>query len=135
VDVFVSSSADHGRSWSRPVRVNSDPIHNGADQFFQWMAVDPVNGAINLVFYDRRPDNEQTTVTLARSIDGGKTFANYTLDRDSFEAEGDFLGDYTAIAAYGNKVWAAWAHQTSEATKLTGTRKTRTVLRVGRAEF
>jgi len=135
VDVFVSSSADHGRSWNPPVRVNSDPIHNGADQFFQWMAVDPVSGAVNLVFYDRRPDNQQTTVTLARSTDEGKTFTNYALDGDPFEAEGDFLGDYTAITAYGNKVWSAWAHQTSEATKLTGTKKTRTVLRVGRAEF
>lgn len=135
VDVFVSTSADHGRTWGPPVRVNSDPIHNGADQFFQWMAVDPENGAVNLVFYDRRPDNQQTTVTLARSTDGGRSFANYTLDQDSFEAEGDFLGDYTAITAYGNKVWAAWAHQTSEPIKLTGTKKTRTLLRVGRAEF
>jgi hypothetical protein len=99
------------------------------------MAVDPKSGAINLVFYDRRQDNKQTTVTLARSTDGGKTFTNYALDRDAFEAEGDFLGDYTAIAAFGNKTWAAWAHQTSEETKLTGTRKTRTLLRVGRAEF
>src|SRR6476620_4599570 len=29
VDIFVSSSADHGRTWSSPERVNSDPIHNG----------------------------------------------------------------------------------------------------------
>lgn len=135
VDVFVSSSADHGHTWSAPVRVNNDPLHNGADQFFQWMAVDPQSGAVNLVFYDRRQDNQQTTVTLARSTDGGKSFTNYSLDRDAFEAEGDFLGDYTGITAFGNRAWAAWAHQTSAPTKLTGTRKTRTVLRVGRAEF
>lgn len=135
VDVFVSASADHGRTWSAPVRVNNDPLHNGADQFFQWMAVDPQSGAVNLVFYDRRQDNRQTTVTLARSMDGGKTFTNYSLDRDAFQAEGDFLGDYIGITAFGNKTWAAWAHQTSEETKLTGTKKTRTVLRVGRADF
>lgn len=135
VDVFVSSSSDHGATWGAPVRVNSDPLHNGSDQFFQWMAVDPESGAVNLVFYDRRQDNKQTTVTLARSTDGGKTFTNYALDRDAFEAEGDFLGDYTAITTFDNQVWAAWAHQTSEETKLTGTRKTRTVLRVGKAEF
>ena len=57
VDIFVSSSADHGRTWSAPVRVNNDPIHNGNDQFFQWMAVDPESGAVNLIFYDRRTDN------------------------------------------------------------------------------
>jgi hypothetical protein len=135
VDVFMCSSADHGQTWSAPVRVNDDPLHNGNDQFFEWMAVDPQTGAVNLVFYDRRQDNKQTTVTLARSSDGGKTFTNYALDCDSFEAEGDFLGDYIAITAFGNRAWAAWAHQTSEETKLTGTRKTRTVLRVGRAEF
>ena len=135
VDVFVSSSSDHGETWSAPVRVNDDPLHNGADQFFQWMAVDAQSGAVNLLFYDRRQDNQQTTVTLARSTDGGRTFTNYALDRDSFEAEGDFLGDYNAITAFGNTVWGAWAHQTSEQTKLTGTRKTRTVLRVGKADF
>jgi BNR/Asp-box repeat len=138
VDVFVSSSSDHGHSWSAPVRVNSDPIHNGADQFFQWMAVDPVSGAVNLIFYDRRGNNspnEDTTVTLARSTDGGKTFTNYAWDTEAFSAEGDFLGDYLAIAAYGNKVYGAWAHQTSEPVKEERAKRTRTVIRVGTADF
>jgi hypothetical protein len=135
VDVFVSSSADHGKTWTAPVRVNSDPIHNGKDQFFQWMAVDPQSGAVNLIFYDRRTDNQQTTVTLARSVDGGKTFQNYTWDPDGFDAEGDFLGDYLAITAFGNKVFGAWAHQTSEEGKVDRGKKTRTVLRVGAADF
>src|SRR5215472_907202 len=135
VDVFVASSGNHGRSWSRPVRVNSDPIHNGNDQFFQWMAVDPQSGAINVVFYDRRTNNEATTVTLARSTDGGKTFTNYALDQEPFNAEGDFLGDYLALTAFGNKVYAAWAHQTSEESKEDHGKRTRTVLRVGMADF
>src|SRR5579859_1668405 len=113
VDVFVASSADRGMTWSMPARANTDALHNGADQFFQWLAVDPVSGAVNLVFYDRRPDNKQTRVALARSTDGGKTFTDYALDNDAFEAQGDFLGDYLAITAYGDKVWAAWAHQVS----------------------
>jgi hypothetical protein len=135
VDVFVSSSADYGKMWSAPVRVNTDAIHNGNDQFFQWMAVDPQSSAVNLVFYDRRTDNEETTVTLARSIDGGKTFQNYVWDPDRFNAEGDFLGDYLAITAYGNKVFGAWAHQTSAEAKTERGKKTRTVLRVGTADF
>ena len=135
VDVFVSSSADDGKTWRAPVRVNSDPIHNGRDQFFQWMAVDPQSGAVNLVFYDRRTDNVQTTVTLARSTDGGKTFQNYAWDPDAFAAEGDFLGDYLAITAFGNKVYGAWAHQTSDEAKMERGKKTRTVLRVGSADF
>jgi BNR/Asp-box repeat protein len=134
VDAFVASSADHGATWTAPVRVNSDPIHNGADQFFQWLAVDPTSGAVNLVFYDRRPDNRYTGVTLTRSTDGGKSFANYALDREMFEADGDFLGDYLAITAFGNKAFAAWAHQVADETK-SDHGKTRTVLRVGTAEF
>src|ERR1041385_1734913 len=135
VDVFVSSSGDYGKTWSAPVRVNSDPIHNGKDQFFQWMAVDPQSGAVNLIFYDRRTDNQQTTVTLARSTDGSKTFQACTWDPESFDAEGDFLGDYLAISTFGNKVFGAWAHQTSEAGTVDRGKKTRTILRVGTADF
>jgi hypothetical protein len=135
VDVFVASSADHGRTWSAPVRVNNDPIHNGNDQFFQWMAVDPASGAVNLIFYDRRGDNEKTTVTLARSTDGGRTFQNYTWDPEAFQAEGDFLGDYLGITAFGNKVYGAWAHQTTEEAKNERGKRTRTILRVGSADF
>src|SRR5579864_1066143 len=135
VDVFVASSSDHGRTWSAPARVNSDPIHDGNDQFFQWMAVDPVSGAVNLVFYDRRGNNEDTTVTLARSTDGGKTFTNYAWDSEAFSADGDFLGDYVGIAAYGDKVFGAWDHQTSEAAKEERGRRTRTTVRVGSADF
>jgi hypothetical protein len=135
VDVFVASSSDHGKNWSTPVRVNSDPIHNGTDQFFQWMSVDPVSGAVNLIFYDRRGNNDTTTVTLARSTDEGKTFTNYAWDTEGFSADGDFLGDYVGIAAYGNKVYGAWAHQTSEPAKEERGRRTRTTVRVGSADF
>ena len=135
VDVFASTSSDHGHTWGPPVRVNNDPLHNGNDQFFQWMSVDRLSGAIDVVFYDRRLDNKLTTVTLARSTDGGRTFSNYALDKDSFDAEGDFLGDYLAITDHGNRVFAAWAHQTSEEAKEERSKKTRTVVRVGVADF
>jgi hypothetical protein len=135
VDIFVASSSDHGHTWGAPVRVNNDPIHNGNDQFFQWMAVDPKSGAVNLIFYDRRSNNDATTVTLARSTDGGRTFTNYQWDNDPFSADGDFLGDYLGITAFDNKVFGAWAHQTSEPAKEERGRRTRTVLRVGTADF
>lgn len=135
VDVFVAASSDSGQTWSAPVRVNNDPLHNGHDQFFQWMAVDPKTGAVNLVFYDRRTDNRATTVTLARSTDGGKTFANYMLDGEAFVSEGDTLGDYLAITAFGDKAFAAWAHQTQVAGRSEDGKKARTVLRVGSADF
>src|ERR1039458_8533223 len=79
LDVFCSTSTDGGKKWSAPVRVNNDAVHDGADQFFQWLAVDPIDGSVNVIFYDRRgdPKNRAQTVTLARSTDGGSSFQNY----------------------------------------------------------
>ncbi len=116
------------------MRVNNDPIHDGKDQFFQWMAVDPTSGAVNLIFYDRRTDNRQTTVTLARSTDEGNSFANYAFDSQPFQSDQeDFFGDYLAVTAYGNKVFGAWAHPVEKSK--TDSDKTKSVLRVGVADF
>ncbi len=110
VDVFCISSADGGRTWSKPVRVNSDPVHNAADQFFQWLAVDPASGAINVLFYDRRhdPANKSANVVLARSTDGGRTFRNYLLSDHSFDPQGGMIGEYTALAAFSGRIFGAW---------------------------
>lgn len=110
VDVFCSTSEDHAKTWSPAVRVNNDPQHDGDDQFFQWMAVDPVDGSVNVVFYDRRgdPQNRKQSVTLARSTDGGKTFQNYAWNPEPFDAQGVFMGDYTGIAALDGRVYGVW---------------------------
>jgi hypothetical protein len=110
VDVFCAHSTD-GRTWSPPVRVNDDPIHNGIDQFFQWMTVDPVTGDVYVQFYDRRddPNNRKTGFTLARSSDGGKTFVNYAWAENSFDPQVPaFLGDYSWLTAYDGRVYGAW---------------------------
>ena len=134
IDVFCAVSRDHGRHWSSPVRVNNDTIHNGADQFFHWLSIDPVTGAANIVFYDRRGDarNRNTTVTLARSTDGGKTFQNFAWTETAFDTHEDFLGDYTGIAAYDGRVFGIWAEE--RATE-DGPKSHHTVVRVGRADF
>jgi hypothetical protein len=113
LDIFCSTSTDGGKKWSAPVRVNNDAVHNGADQFFQWLAVDPVDGAANVVFYDRRkdPENRTQTVTLARSTDGGNSFQDYAWTADPFEAGGVFFGDYSGIAASGGRVYGIWTEK------------------------
>lgn len=113
VDVFCSTSADRGRTWFPAVRVNSDPIHTGADQFFQWLAVDPVTGVANLIFYDRRGDQENSNavVVLARSTDHGRTFQNYLWMEKPFDPNNDFIGDYTGIAALGGRVYGVWTEE------------------------
>lgn len=150
VDIFVSTSDDRGASWSPAVRVNSDPIHNGSDQFFQWLSVDPVTGAAYVVFYDRRddPKNRNTTVVLARSTDGGHNFQNYAWTRKPFESRDDFIGDYTGLAAFNGRVYGIWAEEMKSASSenvRTRNRKPqappeeidnhRTIVRVGIADF
>ncbi len=113
LDVFLAASDDRGKHWSPPVRVNNDPVHNGAEQFFQWLAVDPTDGSIDVIFYDRRrdPANRKQIVVLARSTDGGKTFNNYAWTDQPFEAGGVFFGDYSGIAAYGGRVYGTWTEK------------------------
>ncbi|MGC2621045.1 MAG: sialidase family protein, partial [Acidobacteriaceae bacterium] len=129
VDIFLSVSTDHGRKWSEPIKVNDDPVHDGADHFFQWLAVDPVTGAVNVVFYDRRedPKNKSQIVVLARSSDGGHTFKNYAWTNTPFNPEGVFIGDYLGLAASNNRVYGAWAFRQGTETK--------TSLQVGVADF
>ena len=106
------SSKDGGATWSNPVRVNDDPVKNGKAQFFTWMAVDPVDGAVNIVFYDRRDTTgTQTGLTLARSVDGGRTFVNHKIDLPPFAVNSRvFFGDYSSISAYDGRVVPAFMH-------------------------
>jgi hypothetical protein len=108
-DVFLLASRDGGRSWAEPVRVNDDP--KGAAQMFTWMAVDPADGAVNVIFHDRRDlTGTMTGLTLARSVDGGRTFVNHRLPVEPFDccAVSTFVGDYNGIDAYGGRVVAVF---------------------------
>ena len=115
-DVFVMSSKDGGNSWSTPVRVNDDALKNGKAQFFTWMSVDPADGSINILFYDRRNGTgTQTGVTLARSVDGGKTFVNHKIELPLFGANPRvFFGDYGGISAFQGRVVPAFMHFVNE---------------------
>jgi hypothetical protein len=147
LDVFLSSSADRGKHWTSPVRVNNDPIHDGAEQFFQWLAVDPVDGSVNVVFYDRRRDqqNRKQIVVLGRSSDGGRSFNNYAWTEEPFEAGGVFFGDYSGLAAYGGRVYGIWTEKPAPASanhKEAGAKEADskpqpkgTVVKVGVADF
>jgi hypothetical protein len=129
-DVFSSTSTDGGGTWSAAVRVNSDTLHDGADQFFQWLAVDPATGAVNVVYYDRRgdPQNKEPIIVLARSTDGGRTFVNYAWTNTSFDPAHVFLGDYTGLAASGDRVYGVWTEKPKGDSR-------DTIVRVGIADF
>jgi hypothetical protein len=126
LDVFISSSDNGGKHWTAPLRVNNDPVHNGAEQFFQWLAVDPTDGSIDVLFYDRRrdPQNRKQIVVLARSTDGGRSFNNYAWTDEPFEASGVFFGDYSGIAAYGGRVYGIWTEKPVPAPEVKDTSET-----------
>jgi hypothetical protein len=113
LDVFVAASDNGGKNWGPSMRVNNDPVHNGAEQFFQWLAVDPTDGSIYVIFYDRRgdPQNRKQIVVLARSTDGGRSFTNYAWNDDPFETSGVFFGDYSGLAAQGGRVYGIWTEK------------------------
>ena len=138
VDVFCSTSTDQGRNWSRPVRVNNDALHNGADQFFPWLAVDPSDGSADVIFYDRRddPDDRRAMVVLARSTDGGQSFSNYVWSEMPFDPGDLFLGDYTGIAALNGRIYGAWTELLAPARPRSGPApKPSTVVKLGIADF
>lgn len=110
VDVFIVKSTDEGNTWSAPKRVNDDPVGNGKQQFMSWMSVDPLTGAVYVIYYDRRDYNDlNTDVYLARSIDGGETFTNVKISESPFiPAKGVFFGDYIGVNAYNNQVACIW---------------------------
>jgi hypothetical protein len=117
LDVFVSRSTDGGVSWGSPVVVNDDPAGEQNDQFFQWLAVDPVTGSVDLSWYDTRldPTHVSTNVFFSNSSDGGLTFApnaRVTTASTDETVEGADLGnqygDYEGIAAFGGFAHPVW---------------------------
>jgi hypothetical protein len=134
VDIFCASSLNGGLTWDPPIRVNSDALHNGADQLFQWLAVDATSGAVYVVFYDRRrdPANRAVDVVLARSTDGARTFRNYVLSEHSYDPRDNEIGEYTALAALGGRVYGSWMEVVPQAGENS---PTASVMRLGMADF
>lgn len=111
-DIFLAVSRDGGTSWSQPLRVNNDAKGNGREQWFPWMAVDPVDGSVNIAYYDRGAlDETRTDVTLARSVDGGRTFAYFKVNPETYDLNKlGFFGDYLGIDSYAGRIAVLWMH-------------------------
>jgi hypothetical protein len=123
-DVYFVRSLDGGRAWSRPLRLNDDETNRL--QFFPAIAVDP-KGTIHVIWGDMRDDPSEIRyhIYYTRSEDRGETwgfevkeigqrFVNSRVT-DSYSnpnfcfPRGAFIGDYFAIKATENDVYAVWA--------------------------
>jgi hypothetical protein len=84
------------------------------------MSVDPIDGSINIAYYDRGLQADTNTdVTLARSVDGGKTFVYSKLNDEAYDLNRlGFFGDYLGIDAYGGRVAVLWMHPLDKTKKL-----------------
>jgi hypothetical protein len=76
LNIYHAFSADDGRSFSAPKKINDDP--DGAEHRFPAIAVD-TRGVIHVVWLDKRQQSEArpdfSRVYYARSTDGGRTFS------------------------------------------------------------
>ncbi len=109
-DVFLVKSVDRGKTFSTPIKVNTDATKT--QQFFPWMSVDAKTGYIYIVYYDRsRYTNTQTDVVLAISKNGGKSFETQVISEKPFVPnKGVFFGDYNNIHAFNGRVRPIWTH-------------------------
>jgi len=100
--------------FSPPVRVNDDPIGNGADQFMPAVAVDET-GTIHVVFFDRRLDTNNLLYDLyyTSSTDFGYTWTpnvritNVSSDPSQPPIAGR-IGNRVGIAAREGHVVITW---------------------------
>jgi hypothetical protein len=125
MNITFQQSTDFGASWSTPKFISlasapSDQTTPAAgDQFQPWVtALTPssTNHDIYAIWYDTRndPNNLLIQEYYALSSDNGATWTNAQVSpvawnpNWSFFGSGDFIGDYTAIAANDSYVYPVW---------------------------
>lgn len=112
-NIYFSKSTDKGDTWSEPIVIHSDPTN---DQFWPWMAIDPKNGDIAIMYFDSRndPENMMVECFVSYSSDGGNTW----IDRQASDISTDlrlnpffgnaFAGDYSGCAFYDGIIYPSW---------------------------
>lgn len=112
-NIYFSRSTDGGTTWSRTSVVHSDLTN---DQFWPWIALDPTNGELAVMYFDSRDDAENMLVNcyVSYSTDGGTTWTDRRasdqgsdLRRNPF-AGSTFAGDYSGCDFYGGIVYPSW---------------------------
>ena len=107
-DIWLIRSTNRGDYWGKPVRLNKDESHT--HQFLPWITVDPTNGHVYVVYYDRRSyEDNQTDVYLSYSFDGGNSFKEVKISETPFTPDASQLfGDHVNIDAYSGVITPIW---------------------------
>ncbi len=109
-DVFVTSSTNGGRTWSRPVNLTADSVD---DQFYPWLSVTP-DGVVAVAYFDRRYSGPKLIDTsLSVSANAGRAFATRRVSEQSWNPDlafrqGTFIGDYNGLATSRGVAIPCW---------------------------
>lgn len=109
-DEWLMWSDNGGETWTEPLRVNTDPIGNGRDQFMGHFIIDAANGNWYSLFYDRRHANGNKELDLTMAWSSGDTIFNHRLTPNSFASPGKtkFFGDYIGVDAHNDFIVSLW---------------------------
>lgn len=113
-DIILHRSTNGGITWSEGIRVNQDPLDNGKIQYFPDFQVDN-QGGIDILFHDdRNTTSDSTDIFLTRSLDGGNTWKEFSLNNSRFKPKpivggaSSYQGDHISLLAVDNKLYALW---------------------------
>jgi hypothetical protein len=113
-DVMFARSVNRGVSWSKPVRINTDPGTN-AFHWFGTIAVAP-NGRIDVCWYDTRGSTNINVSQLyySFSMDGGITWSANRAVSPQFDTSVGYpqqnkIGDYITVIALNDATCVAYS--------------------------
>lgn len=137
-DIFAAYSDDLGTTWSAAQPVTERLA--GVDRFYQWLSVDPINGRVNISFYDTRNDTTgqryMTDVYSTYSGDGvGWANPNTRVSTASSNEHdcngvipcsgidyGNQYGDYEGLVSFGGISHPVWTDSRRNQTAAAGCR-------------
>lgn len=109
-DIWLLRSVNRGDNWTVAARINQDKP--GRQQFLPHISIDPANGHVYILFYDRRDyTDNHTDVYLAWSVDGGNQFKETKINEKAFVADlnaTDYLTEYIDLSVQKGIIVPVW---------------------------
>ena len=112
-DVFVRTSMDGGKTWSKTVRISHDPPN--FDNWFPWIAIGD-DGTAYTLYYDRRLSGNNTLadawVGVSRNL--GVTWLEFRVSDKSSDFSNayfgtpNFIGDYNGMDVIDHTAYPFW---------------------------